>query len=92
MSTYLLAFVVSHYDKIATDESDPERPFDIYARDNVNKTGDWSLEVGVKLLAAMEKYTGIPYYTMQDHLNIKQAAIPDFSDGAMENWGLLTYK
>lgn len=92
MSTYLIAFIVSHYIKVSTDTSNPARPFDIYARDNARQTGDWSLDVGVRLLAAMEEFTGIPYYNMQDHIDMKQAAIPDFSAGAMENWGLLTYR
>lgn len=92
MSTYLIAFIVSHYIKVSSDTSDSTRPFDIYARDNAGLTGDWSLDVGVRLLAAMEEFTGIPYYTMQDHIDMKQAAIPDFSAGAMENWGLLTYR
>lgn len=68
------------------------RPFDIYARNNAENTGDWSLEIGEKLLYAMEKYTQIDFYTMQDNMIMQQAAIPDFSAGAMENWGLLTYR
>lgn len=90
-STYLLAFIVSHYTVVSTNNN-ALRPFDIYARNNVGRTGDWSLEIGEKLLEAMEAYTQIPYYTMAENINMKQAAIPDFSAGAMENWGLLTYR
>lgn len=82
---------MSHYDKIAAG-TDPERPFDIYARDNADGTGDWALEIGELLLKEMEEFTNISYYDMQDYLDMKQAAIPDFSAGAMENWGLLTYR
>lgn len=71
---------------------DTARPFVIYARDNVGITGDLALDIGELLLDEMEKYTQIPYYTMADHMNMKQAAIPDFSAGAMENWGILTYR
>lgn len=90
-STYLLAFIVSHYEIVATN-NDIQRPFDIYARDNAGITGNWSLEIGELLLEAMEEYTDIPYYEMALNINMKQAAIPDFSAGAMENWGLLTYR
>ncbi|XP_013142035.1 PREDICTED: membrane alanyl aminopeptidase-like [Papilio polytes] len=90
-STYLLAFIVSHYVVVASN-NDTVRPFDIYARDNAGTTGDWSLEIGELLLDAMERYTQIPYFTMAENINMKQAAIPDFSAGAMENWGLLTYR
>nr|WHB18094.1 membrane alanyl aminopeptidase-like protein [Dioryctria abietella] len=90
-STYLLAFIVSHYENIAAGNN-TERPFDIYARDNAVGTGEWALEIGEDLLVAMEQLTNISYYAMQENLNMKQAAIPDFSAGAMENWGLLTYR
>ncbi|XP_041970736.1 uncharacterized protein LOC121727124 [Aricia agestis] len=90
-STYLLAFIVSHYVVVA-EGTTPNRPFQIYARDNAGNTGDWSLEIGELLLAEMENYTQFPYYTMAENMNMKQAAIPDFSAGAMENWGLLTYR
>ncbi|CAH0725373.1 unnamed protein product, partial [Brenthis ino] len=90
-STYLVAFIVSHYKKVSVGQNS-ERPFDIYARDNAGNTGDWSLEIGEKLLEKMEEYTNISYYGMAENLDMKQAAIPDFSAGAMENWGLLTYR
>ncbi|KAI5638674.1 peptidase family m1 domain-containing protein [Phthorimaea operculella] len=90
-STYLLAFIVSHYEKVASN-NDTVRPFDIYARNNIGSDGDWALQIGEKLLLEMETYTDYPYYNMAPSLDMKQAAIPDFSAGAMENWGLLTYR
>ncbi|XP_050667553.1 membrane alanyl aminopeptidase-like [Leptidea sinapis] len=91
MSTYLIAFIVSHYKVVATNNNST-RPFHIYARDNAGITGDWALEVGVQLLEVMENYTQIPYYEMAAQIDMKQTAIPDFSAGAMENWALLTYR
>lgn len=45
-------------------------------------------EKSEKLLNLMEIYTNIPYpYSKLDLL-----ALPDFSYGAMENWGLNTYR
>lgn len=90
-SSYLVAFIVSHYERVSSNNN-VDRPFDIYARNNANNTGDWALEIGELLLDAMERYTNISYYTMAENINMKQAAIPDFSAGAMENWGLLTYR
>ncbi|CAH2105877.1 unnamed protein product [Euphydryas editha] len=90
-SSYLVAFIVSHYRQVSTNNN-INRPFDIYARENAGRTGDWALEIGELLLDAMENYTNIPYYNMTENINMKQAAIPDFSAGAMENWGLLTYR
>ncbi|RVE53192.1 hypothetical protein evm_002025 [Chilo suppressalis] len=90
-STYLLAFIVSHYDRIENKDDDG-RPFAVYARNNAGSTGAWAQDVGIRLLRAMEDYTQIPYYTMASNMDMKQAAIPDFSAGAMENWGLLTYR
>lgn len=87
----MLAFIVSHYEEVATG-TNLNRPFKIYARDNAKPTGDWSLDVGERLLEEMEKYTDVPYYEMALNMDMKQAAIPDFSAGAMENWGLLTYR
>lgn len=87
----MLAFIVSHYDRVESNGS-PNRPFDIYARNNAGITGNYSLVMGEKLLEAMENYTQIPYYTMARNITMQQAAIPDFSAGAMENWGLLTYR
>ncbi|CAH1647274.1 unnamed protein product [Spodoptera littoralis] len=91
MSTYLLAFIVSNYIPVETG-TNSQRPFRIFARNNIGDTGKYSLEIGEKLLSLMETYTAYPYYTMADNMEMKQAAIPDFSAGAMENWGLLTYR
>nr|AEA76302.1 aminopeptidase 8 [Mamestra configurata] len=91
-STYLLAFIVSGYEQVASNNHDT-RPFHIYARGNIPAgSGDYSLRVGAPLLEVMDRYTAIPYYSMNTNMNMKQAAIPDFSAGAMENWGLLTYR
>ncbi|KAJ8733131.1 hypothetical protein PYW08_001429 [Mythimna loreyi] len=91
-STYLLAFIVSGYTRRASNNQDL-RPFHIYARSNIPTShAAYSLAVGMPLLQEMERYTDISYYGMQANMEMKQAAIPDFSAGAMENWGLLTYR
>lgn len=49
---------------------------------------DFAKEVGPKALKFYEKFFNIDYpLPKQDMI-----AIPDFSAGAMENWGLITYR
>nr|AIJ50263.3 aminopeptidase N1 [Anopheles stephensi] len=50
----------------------------------------YRLEAGVKILKVLDEHLGIPYSTYMPTLN--QIAVPDFAAGAMENWGLVTYK
>jgi aminopeptidase N len=50
--------------------------------------GKFALDVGVRSLNWYNEYYGIPYpLPKQDMI-----AVPDFSAGAMENWGLITYR
>lgn len=93
MSTYLLAFIVSEF-KRETSTTQPD--FGVWARPGAMGQGKYALGVGEKLVVEMEKWMGIQYYNLSTNPVIKmkmdQAAIPDFSAGAMENWGLLTYR
>ncbi|KAM7359496.1 uncharacterized protein ACRADG_013108 [Cochliomyia hominivorax] len=85
MSAYILAFIVSEFN----DRYDGE--FGVLARPEYYSQTEYASDAGKKLLKALDEYTGIPYYTMGiDKMHV--AAIPDFSAGAMENWGLLTYR
>lgn len=84
MSTYLVAFVVSDY-KYAEEENQR-----VYSRPDYIENGDanFALSVGVPCLKALANYTGVPYSLTKMY----QISIPDFSAGAMENWGLVTYR
>ncbi|XP_050072636.1 aminopeptidase N-like [Anopheles maculipalpis] len=84
MSSYLLAFVVSDFlYRIAT----PQR---VYVRPNAFQQASFALEAGVKILEVLDEHLGIPYSTYMPQLY--QIALPDFAAGAMENWGLVTYR
>lgn len=87
MSTYLTAFVVSDYKH--TKKIQNQRVF--ADEDSVNDgQAEYALEVGIDVLKALEDYLGVKYSLEK----MDQIAIPDdyFSPGAMENWGLVTYR
>lgn len=86
MSTYLLAFIVADY---IVNEKDG---MGILARPEALNQTDYSLQVGIDLLAAIETWVDYPYSSVPEMTRMYMAAVPDFSAGAMENWGLLTYR
>lgn len=87
MSTYLLAFIVGEL-KVHEDNSFriPVRVFCTPDKD-INH-GKFSAKLGAQTLEFYEKQfaSGFPLPKMD------MVAIPDFSAGAMENWGLVTYR
>ncbi len=88
MSTYLLAFVIGElHKKTATTASGvevnvwatPAQPADSL---------DFAVDIAVRAIEFYDDYFGTPYpLPKSDHV-----ALPDFSSGAMENWGLITYR
>lgn len=85
MSTYLLAFIFSEF--IARKDS----TFGVYARPEFYAQTQYSFNVGRNILDEMSKYLDLNYFELGND-KMDMAAIPDFSAGAMENWGLLTYR
>uniref|UniRef100_A0A8C2C5B9 Aminopeptidase n=1 Tax=Cyprinus carpio TaxID=7962 RepID=A0A8C2C5B9_CYPCA len=85
MSTYLLAFVVSEFTNI---RSPPE--IRIWGRREAIESGqgDYALNVTFPILKYFENY----YNTTYPLSKSDQIALPDFAAGAMENWGLVTYR
>ncbi|KAK1804645.1 hypothetical protein P4O66_020647, partial [Electrophorus voltai] len=88
MSTYLLAFVVSEFDHIA--QTDGNVLIRIYARREAISAGhgNYSLQITGPILNFFESY----YNTRYPLYKSDQIALPDFNAGAMENWGLITYR
>jgi aminopeptidase N len=88
MSTYLLAFVVGDLQKKSAKTksgvevniwSTPAQPLGAL---------DFPLDIAVRSIEFFDDYFGTPYpLPKSDHV-----ALPDFSSGAMENWGLITYR
>uniref|UniRef100_A0A3P8VTH4 Endoplasmic reticulum aminopeptidase 2 n=1 Tax=Cynoglossus semilaevis TaxID=244447 RepID=A0A3P8VTH4_CYNSE len=60
----------------------------IYAAPEKWTQTHYALDVAVKMLGFYEKYFNICYPLPKQDL----IAIPDFQSGAMENWGLTTYR
>ncbi|KAH8358872.1 hypothetical protein KR093_002952 [Drosophila rubida] len=85
MSTYLLAFIISEF-TIRKDDK-----FGVLSRPEFYGQTQYSFNVGREILSKMGEYLNKDYYTMGND-KMDMAAIPDFSAGAMENWGLLTYR
>ena len=84
MPTYLVAFVVSKLKKVQTADS----RISIYVRDGAQAKVKKAAEVAPDLLVQMETFNGLPYPLPKLDL----VSIPDFPAGAMENWGLITFK
>ncbi|EDO44762.1 predicted protein [Nematostella vectensis] len=87
MSTYLLAFVVGEFDYVEGSDSDGVA-VRVYTPKGKSIQGQFALEVAVKTLPFYKDYFGIKYPLPKMDL----IAIPDFAAGAMENWGLVTYR
>ncbi len=60
----------------------------VYVPIGKKEQGTFGLDVAVKVLPLLEEYFGQKYPLPKLDL----VAIPDFSAGAMENWGLVTYR
>ncbi|XP_041970212.1 aminopeptidase N [Aricia agestis] len=82
MSTYLVAFVVTDFGNI-TDNN-----FAVWARKEALSSASYALEIGPKILQFLEDYYKIKFPLPK----IDMIALPDFKAGAMENWGLLTFR
>ena len=87
MSTYLLAFIVGELNCIETNSF--RVPVRVFATPDKNiEHGRFSLELAAKTLDFYEKTFDSKFPLPK----MDMAAIPDFSAGAMENWGLITYR
>ncbi|KAE8352907.1 peptidase family M1-domain-containing protein [Aspergillus coremiiformis] len=87
MSTYLVAFIVGHLNYIET--TDFRVPIRVYATpDQDINHGRFSLDLAAKTLAFYEKAFDSTFPLPK----MDMVAVPDFSAGAMENWGLITYR
>lgn len=88
MSSYLLAWIVGELQKkSAKTRSGVE--VNVYATPAQSADSlDFALDIATRGIEFFDEYFDVPYpLPKSDHV-----ALPDFSSGAMENWGLITYR
>lgn len=90
MSTYLLAIIVSDFTSVDAVEGLYEKPVKTWAAPHHISNGGG--EYGVNDTANMMKFFEILYDLKYPLPKMDSAALPGFSSGAMEQWGLITYR
>ncbi|XP_059490156.1 uncharacterized protein LOC132205229 [Neocloeon triangulifer] len=88
MSTYLVAFSVNQFENLGEVTDVDNIKYDVWSRPNAIAFGAYANEIAPQSVAFMKAFTGRKY----DLPKIDQIAVPDFAAGAMENWGLITYR
>lgn len=84
MSTYLVAFIISDFISIPSKNS----TVTIWSRTEAVSQTVYGREIGNKIL----DYFGKQFDQTYQLPKMDMVAVPDFSAGAMENWGLITYR
>jgi aminopeptidase N len=88
MSTYLVAFVVGDLQR-TTKTTAGGVEVNVYAtKAHSHAALTYARDHAIRTIDFFDDYFGVPYpLPKSDHV-----ALPDFSSGAMENWGLVTYR
>lgn len=88
MSTYLLAFVVCDFSVKSSQTVTNNITVSVIAAEGKIEQAQFALEMATKITDYYEVFFGVKYPLPKQDL----IAIPDFGAGAMENWGLITYR
>uniref|UniRef100_A0A8C4I990 Aminopeptidase n=1 Tax=Dicentrarchus labrax TaxID=13489 RepID=A0A8C4I990_DICLA len=86
MSTYLVAFIVGNFTPVSKNVS--EILVSVYSVPEKKEHTDYALDAASKLLDFYNDFFEINFPLKKLDL----IAIPDFLAGAMENWGLITFR
>lgn len=88
MSSYLLAFAAGDLQGVTVKTKNGTLVGVYSTKAHPLSNLEFSLDIAVRSIEFYEDYYGVKYPIPQS-LHI---ALPDFSSGAMENWGLVTYR
>lgn len=88
MSTYLLAWVIGKFHGKTIKNAHGVEITTYAALNQDIDTVDFANEIAAKSLEFYDDNFGVPYPLEK----CTQVALPDFEAGAMENWGLVTYR
>ncbi|OAA37654.1 Peptidase M1, alanine aminopeptidase/leukotriene A4 hydrolase [Metarhizium rileyi] len=92
MSTYLLAWAVGDFEYIEqlTDRryNGEQIPVRVYTTRGLKEQGQWALQHAPKIIDFFSEIFDIDYPLPKSDL----LAVHEFTHGAMENWGLVTYR
>lgn len=82
MSTYLVAFTVSDFQKLSN------QMIHVWARREALDQARYAMDLGPKFLNFYTQFFNVKFPLPK----VDMIALPDFSSGAMENWGLITFR
>ncbi|XP_045676292.1 glutamyl aminopeptidase [Phyllostomus hastatus] len=87
MSTYLVCFAVHQFDSVQRT-SKKGIPLTVYVQPEQKHTAEYAADITKSVFDYFEEYFAMDYALPK----LDKIAIPDFGTGAMENWGLITYR
>lgn len=92
MSTYLLAFAFGDFEYVEAftgrKYNGKNLPVRVYTTRGLKEQGQWGLEHSHKIVDYYSDIFGIDYPLPK----VDVLAVHEFTQGAMENWGLITYR
>ncbi|MDO4526655.1 MAG: M1 family metallopeptidase [Candidatus Saccharibacteria bacterium] len=88
MSTYLLAFVIGKFKGKSVTNRNGVKITTYAALNQSDDSVDFANEIAARSLEFYDDNFGVKYPLQK----LDQVALPDFEAGAMENWGLVTYR
>ncbi|KAI6178426.1 Aminopeptidase [Aphelenchoides besseyi] len=92
MSTYILAFaVLDGFNKARQMTKKTKRPIEVNvfsATRDYRQQSQFALDTAIRALEYFEDFFDIPFPLQKTDL----LALDDFAEGAMENWGLMTFR